>query len=63
MQEKYVCIELEGLMCAKWQVLQISPQSDLPFTKDEANEIAISVVLILVLTFGIVQAKKMIKNR
>lgn len=64
MQDKYVCVKPQGLMCAKWQVLQSSlGQSDLPLTKQEANDIALSVVWILVITFGIVQAKKMIKNR
>lgn len=61
MQETYVCVELEGSMCAKWQVLQ-SPQSDLPLTREEAYVISVEICVILVITFGIVRARKMIEK-
>lgn len=62
MQKQYVCVEFSGSSCSQWQVLHNSPQSDLPLTKQEAYAISVEICIILVITFGIVRARKMIEK-
>lgn len=62
-QKQYVCIEFiqtqhSLLHCNKWQILDAEP--DLPFSKEEADQITIAVALILVTVWGFKQVIKLI---
>lgn len=66
---QYVCVEFlqpvgRGAMsCKTWQALDNSnlSNSSLPFTKEEADQITIAICGILVLVWGIRQARKLIR--
>lgn len=61
-QKQYVCVEFKQtqgvLHCNEWQILNANP--NLPFTKEEADQITIAVALILVLVWGFKQVIKLI---
>lgn len=64
-QKQYVCIEFiqtqhSLLHCNRWQILDAEP--DLPFTKEEADQITIAVCIILVTVWGFRRAIKLIED-
>lgn len=63
--KQYACIEFvkfEGLdLCKTWQVLETSSSPNLPFTKEEADQITIAVCSVLVLVWGLRLIKKQIR--